>query len=38
MVEVLRVKDILKFGNEHIDLHKYLPNYKKSKVPDRAFM
>ena len=38
MVDGLRVKDILKFGREQIDLDKYLPEYKRNKLPDRAFL
>ena len=38
MVDGLRVKDILKFGREQIDLDKYLSEYKRNKLPDRTFL
>ena len=38
MVDGFRVKDILQFAREHSDIEKYLPSYKKNKVPDRLFL
>ena len=38
MIEDLRVKDILLFARENVNIDKYLPAFNKNKVPDRSFL
>ena len=36
MIEGIRVKEILHYALEVVDIDKYLPAYNKNKVPDRS--
>ena len=33
-----RVKDVIYFARQHVDIDRNLPEYKRNKLPDRRFL